>query len=141
LDSGTEITLVTLLQYRTYGGLLEGLPTHGVNRDLIAGAMSIARSSYFRFKNPHLIPPIETPINVPKEKWILDDEDWRPAKLPAIVCVGKFKSYQPVRDPNESYSIAVIVWFQAEFAMPIDPAVLDQIRGLNWKTVAIDATD
>jgi hypothetical protein len=138
LASGTEIRLVQLHQYRTYIGLIEGRPTHGLNQDLVARAMKTAQSMLYAEGTPHLIAPLETSILAPSEVQL--DDEWQPAKLPDITCIGEFKSFV-TQDPEEAYSFAVIVWFQDEFALPIDPMTLNEIRRLKWRSVAIDATD
>jgi hypothetical protein len=138
LASGEDIWLVELLQYQTYRGLIDGYPTHGLNKALIAQAISTAKSKQFGSKAPHLFSPVETTADVPDEPFC--DEDWLRAKLPSITCIASFKSFT-VQDPDETHSFAVVIWFQDEFALPIDPTILDVLRRLDWKSIAVDASD
>ncbi len=47
-------------------------------------------------------------------------------------------SPEPARDPLQDYSVLTVIWFQDDFAFPIDPQVLEQIRALDWEQLAQD---
>ncbi len=140
LSCGRRIHLEELCQYRTYRGLLEGLPTKWLNREIIGRAKENVAKKLWSPGTPFLIQPVETPMDVPKERWFRHEEDWQPVQIPEIVCIAEFTSYDPARDGDEDYSYLNLVWFQNEFALPIDPGVEEQIRGIDWNGVASDAS-
>ena len=61
LDSGIEIRLDCLFQYRTYGGLLEGRPTRKLNAELIHRALEYPAEKLWMGGTPHLLAPPEGP--------------------------------------------------------------------------------
>jgi hypothetical protein len=129
LSTGRELGLQELAQQLTYEGLLEGLPTRESNRsrlDRLVAERAKVRPVY-------LVAPIETPIDPgPGRTYPFGS----PAALPEVTCIGRFRS-EPIgeKDPI-CYSELTIVWFQSEFAMPIERAVLEEIARLDWDAVA-----
>jgi hypothetical protein len=61
-----------------------------------------------------------------------------PASLPAIVCVARLGSLEPARDPSRQCSGLGVVWLQPDFAFPIEPDVLEQLRSMDWDRHATD---
>lgn len=142
LNCGRDIHLEVLYQYRTYRLLLEGIPNKRLNREIISNALASAKKTIGMLGEPLLIEPVETPLSLPNKKnrfW--DTEEYQLAQIPSIICIAEFESYRPARDSDEFYSYLSIVWFQDEFALPIDPVVEEHIRGIDWNVVANDATD
>jgi hypothetical protein len=70
--------------------------------------------------------------------WQAAYERRRPVEIPPITCLADFESYQPARDPAQHASALAIVWFQDNFAMPIQPTIEKQIQGIDWDKVAND---
>ena len=71
---------------------------------------------------------------------------------PSVTRLGSFDDPKvlsrcplPLVEPTEggwfSHSRGTLVWFQENFAFPIDPEVMAQIRALDWNTVAVDSSD
>jgi len=141
LNCGRNIHLEVLFQYRTYRGLLEGLPTKRLNRELVNHAQECAKDKLWLSGTPFLIDPLENLLPLPKGYRLIANEENLPARIPSFVCLAQFESYQPVKNPEDHYSYLSIVWFQNEFALPIDPAVEEIIRCIDWNAVATDATD
>jgi hypothetical protein len=99
--------------------------------------MARAASHVHCLGEPFLIRPAERPIApLPESREWLGGRD--SARLPDVICTGRFQSLESARDPNEDYSSLVIVWFQDRFALPIDKPVLDVIQSLDWETLAVD---
>jgi hypothetical protein len=133
LQTGRALSLTFLKQWLVYGGQLEGLPTREKNQYKVADALTQART--LKTGEPYLIAPRETPIPYPPgRKYPFGD----PAKIPSIGCIGRFHSHQHARDSAKDYSELVVVWFQDDFAFPIDPTVLEQLRQLEWERLAQD---
>lgn len=129
LDCGISIKLTAFNQYCTYEGLLEGLPTKGKNAYQIESAVESARSIWG--DDPHLIPPIETPI-------VLDHEYpfGEPASIPGVVCLGRWRSqYQPPGQDLGCTELS-IVWFQSEFGLPTDEKTLKDLKQIDWEFLA-----
>lgn len=134
LASGRLIRLAHLQMGATYGTWLEGYPTAESNRHLLD--QSIRDHSNNPFPGlPVLIPPVESPAPAidPRHQHL-----GPPSSLPAIACAGRFTSTEPARSEYADFSGLVVLWFQDDFAFPIDPAVLDQIRRLDWDRHAAD---
>jgi len=130
LSTGRELGLQALTQQLTYEGLLEGLPTTRINKSQMDRLVAEQRAKV----NPvYLVAPIETPIDLgPGRSYPFGS----PATLPEVTCIGRFRS-EPFgeRDPG-CYSELTIIWFQSEFAMPIEPSVLEEIASLDWDALA-----
>jgi hypothetical protein len=134
LPSGHWLSLQELRQYRTYEGLLEGLPTAEWNKQRLEHLVSEYRDSPYP-GDPYLIQPAEKPVEyIGGRRYPFGT----PSALPGVTCIGRFTSTQPARDTATEYSGLVIIWFQEEFAMPIAPAVSDHLRSLDWERHAAD---
>lgn len=132
LPLGRTIYLKELRQYFTYEGLLEGLPTVEMNK----------RKLVYLFKEeakkidpqlPYLLVPDETPIEYDRKYPF-----GTPSALPSITCIGRFQSLSPARDAKMDASELVIIWFQPEFAIPINPSIVTQIQAIDWDQHAND---
>ncbi|PQO31029.1 hypothetical protein C5Y96_11765 [Blastopirellula marina] len=132
LSSGRRIYLKQLEQYLTYEGLLEGLPTAERNQQRLQSLVAEHQDKPYD-GTPYLIPPVETPIDHGRPYPF-----GTPSALPSVTCIGRFTSLDPAKDKSYDYSGLVILWYQQDYAMPIDPAVVGQIRGVDWETHAAD---
>jgi hypothetical protein len=111
---------------------LEGLPTSEMNRRHIEQLRNQEHER--RGEAPYIIDPPERPISYRR------DEPYpfgTPASIPGVECIGQFDS-QPARDVSRHGSFLTIIWFQHEWAFPIDPSVREQIRAIDWEQHAHD---
>ena len=131
LTNGRSISLVAIDQWGTYSGLLEGVPTTEMNERHIRYTMDEARKR--RNFEPYLIRPVETPINLDRKYPF-----GTPASIPAITCIAQFNCFDSARDKSKDASTLPVVWFQSDFAFPIDDAIVEHIRSLNWEKHASD---
>lgn len=132
LRSGREIELHELKQSRTYAGVLEGVPTKQFNKRLL-NDLRKAYEKNARSTPVVLLTPRETQIDVGGPH-----PDGKPHKLPFVTCVARFRS-EPFADLEPlGFSELIVIWLQNEFAMPIEPAALDQIVSIEWDKVARD---
>src|SRR5262249_22290579 len=84
----------------------------------------------------YLVTPVERPIPGRDEP-----SPWgSPAALPRVTCIGRFRS-EPIVESPGCYSELTIIWFQSDFALPIEPSVLKEIARLDWDTIASDSSD
>jgi hypothetical protein len=143
LVSGRVVQLQELNQRFTYEGLQGGVPTTKMNQEIIERAVNRAMSPFLK-EGPLVIQPVEVAVELsdldldsPRWKWKREDSG-EPARIPDILCEGRFESSSPIHDTSQDGSALVIVWFQSYFALPIDPAVMEQIKAIDWEGAAYD---
>jgi hypothetical protein len=130
LLAGRQIRLVQLDQHWTYGGLLVGHPNREMNRSIMDQLVR-SRSGPKGQRPPVIFEPIETPV----EK--ASDPSWSDAAtLPAVTCVAQFMSDALADDPDGFASALRVIWFQDEFAFPIDSGVVVELAALDWESQA-----
>jgi hypothetical protein len=136
LSSGREVSVVELRQSLFYEGLIEGLPTREHNAAWLRALLADIAKEH-RGARPLVVPPVERPL-----EWASPEEVrlgrrypfGTPAAWPPVVCQMRLKSRQ-AGDPLH-YSELIVVWFQMEFAFPIEPSQLEAIRSADWESVA-----
>jgi hypothetical protein len=132
LASGRAIRLFFLKQWAEYAWLLEGLPTRERNDAALARLVEEARQEDGH--DPVLIAPVQKALAY-EGRYPFGD----PAALPAIGCVGRFRSLGPARDlGSDGYSALTVIWFQDDYAFPIDAEVERAIIAIDWDRCAID---
>jgi hypothetical protein len=130
LLTGRTIRLDRLDQHWTYGGLIVGHPNREMNRSIMDELVT-PRSGPRGRRPPVLFEPIETPV----EK--SSDPSWSDAAtLPAVTCSAQFMYGAPASDTDAFASALRVIWFQDEFAFPIDPGVLVELAALDWEAQA-----
>ena len=132
LRSGRSVLLREFRQWNFYEGLMAGAPTSEANRE--SAERLVAEERVRNNAEPYLIPPIERAVKV------REDESWNESRglFPTVACVARFLSFNAARDPNRDGSELVIIWFQDEWAFPIDPGIREQIRAIDWEKHAHD---
>jgi hypothetical protein len=134
LKSGRTIRLMMLHQSLTYAGLMLGYPHRQGNETIIAAALQEAPRIAGQWGQPYLIPPVETPGDTPPERLRVGPH----VNIPDVICTARFESFPPAHDPHADYSVLLVVWFQGEFALPIDKPILDALGDIDWNTLATD---
>jgi len=127
IASGRTIRLLALDQYFTYEGLLLGVPTREMNQEmidqLIAGYVHPAE-----YGVPLLLEPEQQPLEVPPNQL----PHGTPATLPSVTCIARFISDAQL-GTDAIWSVLRVIWFQEEFAFPIDDRALQQITAIDWE--------
>ena len=136
LQSGRKIYLDEIVQWRTYAGLLQGIPRKEINDRIIADAMQKARKKIDISVPIHLLQPDRKKLVFPRNKPVLRNREYE--QLPAIVCAATFESPDPARDKDCFSSCLIFLWFQNGWALPIAPRIVMQIRKINWNDLAED---
>lgn len=131
LECGRTVRLVAIDQWGTYSGLLEGVPTKEMNERIVSRSLDQAKNRWNQ--KPYLIPPIETPIDLARKYPF-----GTPASIPGITCLAHFDCFDAVVDHKMDASALTLVWFQTDFAFPIDDAVRADILMLDWDKNATD---
>lgn len=120
------------VQWRTYRGVLEGVPNRSINESYIRSAQADA-ARYCDHAPVYLIEPVQQ---------ILREDAEHPENtkmsLPEVTCIAKLNSYEPAKDPDMDGSVLTVVWYQETMAMPIDDAILDHMAQINWSELARD---
>lgn len=134
LTSGRRVSLRELRQYSTYEGWMEGYPTAEHNKAQLERL--VREHSGKPYDGPsYLIPPVEEPVELREGE---HHPFGTPMLLPRITSIGRLESPYPTRWQSSDYSGLVVIWFQKEFALPIDPVVSGQMLLIDWERHAID---
>lgn len=139
LADGREIRLTALHQYRTYDGVLCGLPeTDEVRAWPIEGAVRTAEE-LFHAEAPRIaiLPPelrVSKVVSVRGGVRVERDVDF----LPAVCSIGRFESKTPMADADAVGSEVIVVWFQGTFGPPEPGYVTTCIRAIVWEEFARD---
>jgi uncharacterized protein (TIGR02996 family) len=128
LNTGQTIGLNSLRQSLTYAGLLMGTPSREINDSMhIEWALQAARNVRDGTR-VHLIEPKRRDYDrIPGDMESITNDLHVVEWLPAVTCIGVF---------GDAYSELAIVWFQEEYALPIEKSALSQIKALDWKNAA-----
>jgi hypothetical protein len=159
LRSGREIWLAASSHAMAYAGLIEGLPHREMNDSIIARALRDAEGRCLTCikggAKPLLIPPPRSPLpQKPDYEPTPEDvqeflqeveggyskrllEQYGPPEfLPPWQYLGTFKS-AAMAPAAGTASWLTVVWFQVKYGPMWEP-VRDQLRELDWESVAVD---
>ena len=127
LSTGRTIQLLALDQYYTYEGLLAGIPTREMNQEMMDRL--IARYVHpAEYGVPLLLEPEQRPLDAPEHRPV----HGTPAALPSVTCVARFDSDGQL-GTNDIWSVLRLIWFQEDFAFPIEDRALRQIAEIDWE--------
>ncbi|MBW3637157.1 MAG: hypothetical protein KY445_11950 [Armatimonadetes bacterium] len=127
------IDLIELRQSLVYEGLIEGLPTRERNAAKLGHIPEAIRHLFPWIPvAPYVITPVEVPIEFRGEKAYPFGD---PARFPSVQCVSRWQCFE-YGDENFDLSTLIIVWFQDEFALPIDAHIVEEITGLDWEKLS-----
>ena len=138
LSSGRVIALEEIHQHLTYAGLLEGLPTRKINKDIISEIKNTTQDKIWANTTPYIISCKQTRIQLPDDRaayYKSRGPEYEPLALPKIICIGHFMS-DAITD-DFMFSNLTIAWFQADWMMPVDNKILEQIKSMDWNKYAI----
>jgi len=133
LNSNRIISLEEIHQHLTYAGLLEGLPTKRINKEIIDDIKNIANEKIWASSTPYILKSYESPIKLSEDREVYYKSrgpEYERIRLPKIICIGHFMS-DAITD-DFMFSSLTIVWFQEDWMMPIDNNILIQIKSINW---------
>jgi hypothetical protein len=131
LSGGRIVGLQSLKQWAVYAGLLEGLPTRQMNDAELKHVVDEAERQDGH--PPLLIIPVQEAISY-EGRYPFGE----PAKLPPVGCIARLHSHEPARDPSKDCSDLTVIWFQHDWAFPLDSNVEQAILAMNWNTLARD---
>jgi hypothetical protein len=134
VEKDKSVLLKSLYQWETYAGLLEGIPSNRLNERIISRALEKAKE-LCQVQNPYLIQPEQTLIDLQRPS-----EFGLSAKLPSYICIGELWYHDPIKNQKMDYSTLGVLWFQDEFALPIEEKILRVFESLPWSEVAEDCS-
>lgn len=142
LADGRELWLTSLHQYRTYGGVLCGLPeTDEVRAWPIEGAVRTAEQLFHCGPSRIAILPPELMLSTVVTARGGKREEATVEFLPAVCSIGTFESKTPAFNPGADGSEVVVVWFQGTFGPPEAGYVTKCIQEIDWDEFACDLHD
>lgn len=144
-----------LVQYHTCRHLLIGVPEDRLNETLPTNVVENAKSRFGASPEPVVIAPKLHSFSIEQQPLLRKPHgDFEPAgesltrigrRLPKVTCLASLRCPMPLVTPKEegwfSHSRATLIWFQEDFAFPIDAEVMAQIRALDWSAIAVDTSD
>lgn len=138
LASDQRVSLKIINQSQTYAGLIEGVPFKDMNDSIVEEALKAAEWNCMNGAKPFLLAPtrrnyLREPGDMDHMPTVIGPAEW----IPLVRCIGVF-SNSSNKHPGTHESYLTIVWFQDEYAMPIDARILERIAFINWNAVAVD---
>jgi hypothetical protein len=82
-----------------------------------------------------LIEPIQTPIEY-EGKYAFGD----PASLPPIACIVDLWYYSAFRDETKDFSSLGLIWFQDDYAFPMEEQILEKIKQIPFSKICGEFT-
>jgi len=130
--SGRTLSMGRLSQWRTYEGLLAGIPDKEMNQRHIGDVLDEGRSLGVAGCGVFLIQPVPHVRELQRRGETVIEE-----RLPAISCLARFDS-DSLTPAGEPYSSLVVAWFQEAFGLPTNPDILRQIAEIDWELHAAE---
>ena len=144
-NSGRKLTLKSFEQSHTYAGMLEGTPNRKSNNCGIEIDLKYAAQYRFAMGSPYLIEPMRRDyLRQPgdmdhiRERTSQYPAEWGrdPEWLPLVRCIGCLFSSPTSKNPTKDMSSLTVLWYQNDFAYPIDDDILSVLRSLDWDRLA-----
>ncbi|MGV3610074.1 MAG: hypothetical protein ACO1N0_03930 [Fluviicola sp.] len=114
-DKDLEVSMEKLVQKYTYDGLLEGLPGEIVNRMVLNNLEQSAKNDLHQEEIHILLPRA------------MNEE------FPPVVCIAYMECLAVFKNSKKNYSSLGVIWFQDDFAFPIETAVLEQFKSIPFR--------
>jgi len=129
IEGGKKARIQAIRQWEIYSGLLEGFPTKRMNNEILRGVKETARK-FCGMEEVYVIEPIQTPIEY-DGKYPFGE----PAELPPVACIAEIKCYAVFRDRDKDFSSLALVWFQSDYAFPIEDEILEKIKQIPFSQI------
>lgn len=129
IDNDLKVRITTILQWETYGGMMEGYPTERFNRRMLIAAVAKAKQ-FCNLEEVFLVEPEQKPFHIDG----LHGED-KPFALPRVICIAHLASSDTFRDKQKDSSALGLVWLQDDYAFPIDEEVMKKIKAIPYRQI------
>lgn len=123
IDKDLNVEVRKISQWATYGSQMEGAPGKEMNEVEIEGAYQKARQ-YCGIDEVYLVQA--------------DPQTIIEVALPSITCVALLRIHSAFRNPDKDYSLLGLIWFQNDFAFPINKEVLDLIKEVPFRKLCLE---
>lgn len=134
---GTVLQLETLQQSYLYAGDLLGGLRHP--EEYLRRVVEEARTRHRWVEaEPIVLPPVLLEFSRPAPPGATV-ATVTGVTLPRVATIALFTCGKPARDPSETFSSLVVIWFQERFGNP-EAETVTQIASLDWKALAFDWT-
>jgi hypothetical protein len=132
-----ELSILRFCQFDTYDGLLIGIPHETINKNIINWTIENAKK-ISELKEVYLIEPIQISIQNKGNLGLQNKIEYK--ELPYVTCIMKVTSTN-IRNCDGDSAFMCIVWFQNDFAFPIDSEIQKQIEAIPFKEHCIYQCD
>ena len=132
VEHNKSVIIKSIHQWMTYGGLLEGLPTDRMNKNILERLPDQIKQHCGDWPF-YILEPIQTPIEF-DDNYIFG----KPMKLPSVICIIDLTFHKAVRNPQMHGSSLIIAWFQNSYAFPIEDEIIEKFKKLAWSQYARD---
>jgi len=126
------VKVISLFQWYTYEGLIEGLPHDRLNQRILEN-IKVQAIQLTHIENCYLVEPKQTPIEY-GEKYPFG----LPMSLPSMICVTGLKYHGTSNPEVGGISELTLICFQESFCPPFDQEILTIVETLDWFTYAKD---
>ncbi len=155
IENGKDAHIDSIHQKGVYNGLMLGYPNEKINVHFLESARKWAKELCYG-RDVYLIEPTQKPMerkSVDEEGLLalLDelgieiteteptDRTFEPfIALPMVVCCATLMYDGVFRDTSNDYSFLYILWFQDDYAFPIDADILEQIKQIPFGEFCIE---
>lgn len=129
VEGDLEVSIKRIRQRHTYEGQLEGYPNKKVNGYILEDVKKEA-TDYCGLKEVFIVEPKQTPVTNSKAFPFPDA-----IELPSVVCIAELWYFGTFRNKTMDCSSLGLVWFQNDFAFPIDQEILDKIKEIPFSKI------
>ena len=129
IKTNKDVTIKSIKQWHTYGGLLEGIPTDKLNERIINRTKKEAKE-FSGIEEIYLIEPKQKPIDY-DGKYPFGN----PASLPGVTCIAELWHNDVFKNTDKMFSSLCIIWFQDDYAFPIEEDILNKIKEIPFSKV------
>ena len=118
VDGDFEVYISSIEQDLTYSNLLEGFPNQGYNAEIIYRE---GKNKYFN--EIYVIEPKQTHLSY------LSETNY---SIPKVTCRITVQSNKNLKDVRKTFSSLRIVWFQEDYAFPIDKEIIKRFKNIPY---------
>lgn len=128
LKENIKVMITSIHQEITYDGLLEGYPCEKVNT-MILHNTKIKAGNLFFMDEIYMIEPF---IKVNRNQ---SGSFGKMMELPMVTCMATLMCREVFRDQDKHFSALTVIWFQDQYAFPIQEDILEKITAVPFKEV------
>ena len=137
LPDNRIVRIDSLYLTNTYGGLVDGVPTRGLNESLVETTKKWVERNWGPGRKIHVVTPPVRPVDLPWDAHGRVGKD-PPERLPAFGCRAWLTSEEMKREAHGSHAF-LLWWTDSDVAeVPVGELVLKALASLKWEEIAED---